>query len=485
MGREPRRWIEGVGIPWDETAKRLATEAVEDASKRGPDPTSGIVARIRRADATAGDPIEIGVVDLQPFSDPLDPRGESYFQRVAAQMIGALAPGLPVRFRPAAPGELVEALLDPDDPLELAIGLLAAARLQALGLEFLPLPGWELATTALWVQARDTFDLPNWSELGERLRAGEAYAVVPAHDPAVAQVFSRWRTPSEHGTMVRRATPKALEDAVMTAEQDRPTVLVADEETVRRVGKSLLGNQEFVLTHILTVIRTDETHLPRAELAIAYRADAREWGRLLCGARRELLQGAGRSESARDLGDLLFRSVELLPADVRPTAEAVAGNLRPRSFPEADPAFRRVVAERLVARLADLHFASPGRSRSSEAEWTVPVQSAYAVFPREWRATLDEVAWEHVRAAVSGDALPVRPFLNFCHSCSASLHEYGSSAEQYCSACTDREGQLRSRDDVERVLAGWMSVWQGGLPLEEALDRARRYMSAMPAWSRN
>jgi hypothetical protein len=60
---------------------------------------------------------------------------------------------------------------------------------------------------------------------------------------------------------------------------------------------------------------------------------------------------------------------------------------------------------------------------------------------------------------------------------------HGGASDHYCRACSDESGTLRSRSEVEDVLAGWIGEWERDLSAEDARERAVTYMQAMPAWS--
>ncbi len=73
----------------------------------------------------------------------------------------------------------------------------------------------------------------------------------------------------------------------------------------------------------------------------------------------------------------------------------------------------------------------------------------------------------------------------FCHSCSAPLDmpQFKGSAEDYCKYCTDEEGKLKSRDEIQKGMARHLMSWQPNLDEEKALVRAEHFMKAMPAWA--
>ena len=73
----------------------------------------------------------------------------------------------------------------------------------------------------------------------------------------------------------------------------------------------------------------------------------------------------------------------------------------------------------------------------------------------------------------------------FCHSCAAPLDspDFKGPAEDYCKHCTDEEGNLKPKEEIQRGLADWLRTWQPDVDDEKGLARAECYMKAMPAWA--
>ena len=73
----------------------------------------------------------------------------------------------------------------------------------------------------------------------------------------------------------------------------------------------------------------------------------------------------------------------------------------------------------------------------------------------------------------------------YCYSCSAplSMPEFKGPAENYCKHCTDENGNLKSREEMQKGLAQWFQTWQPNINEEKALIRAKHFMKSMPAWA--
>ena len=57
-----------------------------------------------------------------------------------------------------------------------------------------------------------------------------------------------------------------------------------------------------------------------------------------------------------------------------------------------------------------------------------------------------------------------------------------SASDKYCAYCSDDEGRLKSWEEAVTGLASFLDYWQKVGP-EEAQKRAKRYLTAMPAWA--
>lgn len=63
------------------------------------------------------------------------------------------------------------------------------------------------------------------------------------------------------------------------------------------------------------------------------------------------------------------------------------------------------------------------------------------------------------------------------------MPDFKGPAENYCVYCTDSDGNLKPRQEVKMGIAQWLKGWQPGLSEEAAIDRADKFMQAMPAWA--
>jgi len=72
-----------------------------------------------------------------------------------------------------------------------------------------------------------------------------------------------------------------------------------------------------------------------------------------------------------------------------------------------------------------------------------------------------------------------------CYSCAAPLGtaDFKGPADNYCKYCTDENGNLKSREEIQKGIAEWFKGWQPNIDDEKALARAALYMKSMPAWA--
>jgi hypothetical protein len=72
-----------------------------------------------------------------------------------------------------------------------------------------------------------------------------------------------------------------------------------------------------------------------------------------------------------------------------------------------------------------------------------------------------------------------------CHACAAPLSDPGlaGASDLYCKYCTDENGQLKPRDEIQVHISHWLQRWQGEITEESAMRRADYYLRSMPAFA--
>jgi hypothetical protein len=72
----------------------------------------------------------------------------------------------------------------------------------------------------------------------------------------------------------------------------------------------------------------------------------------------------------------------------------------------------------------------------------------------------------------------------FCQACGMPIsdRDANSASEQYCTWCSDADGNLKPWDEAVAGLAEFLDSWQK-VGEEESRKRAKRYLTAMPAWA--
>ncbi len=74
--------------------------------------------------------------------------------------------------------------------------------------------------------------------------------------------------------------------------------------------------------------------------------------------------------------------------------------------------------------------------------------------------------------------------MTFCHSCTAPLDspDFKGASDIYCKLCTDKNGNLKSYEEIKQGVSNWFKDWQK-VSDEVAEKRAEYFMKAMPAWA--
>ncbi len=71
-----------------------------------------------------------------------------------------------------------------------------------------------------------------------------------------------------------------------------------------------------------------------------------------------------------------------------------------------------------------------------------------------------------------------------CLSCAMPLggNENKKSEGKYCTYCSDEQGKLLPREQVQQGIAQWLKSWAPKQDSVDFVERANHYMKAMPAW---
>lgn len=72
-----------------------------------------------------------------------------------------------------------------------------------------------------------------------------------------------------------------------------------------------------------------------------------------------------------------------------------------------------------------------------------------------------------------------------CLSCGMPLagNENKKSEGKYCTYCSNEQGDLHPRTQVQAGITEWLKSWAPEKDSVDFLKRAEHYMKAMPAWA--
>jgi hypothetical protein len=414
---------------------------------------------------------------------------DGFLLRCARRVVASVVPASEIRIQRRSAKQLVEDLLSHPPKIALAVGLFDSAHLRAHGLRMLPIPGWRPSLLALRVRVAGPAPLVlRWEDVARGIAPSLRYVVVDG-DPADAFVRAHWGLPAERvqahaGASAADFAQHLAREATSTPE--RAVLFLADEGLCRGTLAALRAARTADV--VAEPVAPPPEEAPRFALALVLPPDTGSWGAAVAHAWDAELFGPAKASTARLYADAMRRGSRLLAGRTREVGLEGPSDVRPEHFREADPPFQRVLARELLAGLLaerGLEAHDAADAPNALATWEEVVCLAHAVVPPEWRPVLDSVAWAARRDLFAGTRALERPYHPHCLSCSTSLREYPGPSSSYCRFCADEEGHLRSRKEVHELIAHWMEAWQGDLTHERALERAARYMSAMPAWSEN
>jgi hypothetical protein len=446
LGFEPRAWIERVGIPWSAEIRKISDQSIQGSR----------ATRLRSenrapvGDATGG-VLRVGVVDRPTFGAFLTDAGGSFLESAIRRILRSIDPSARIQIESTREDEALAEMERPTSRFDLAAGVLDTTARRRRGLDFVAIPGWNVHLDAVCVARRQiASSLSRWSAwngpnstvpiLAAEGSAAHAYVCGASGLPE-----SRLRIlPSSDRDHSARAL---VEEARHCPEG--AAILVGDGDSIggpQSAGVMEIFEEDTELARAFAIVSMgDAAAAPAYPLAIA----AIDKGPIPTPIIRRAVQHE------------LFRVGAVATAHLYATF--AASFLRAiDEFPEANPVFRQSVCDFLVA----------------------------LVRPPEYARTLIPIAWHpHLDAALRGESDPTRLSVSphQCQSCSASLDDgvHGGVSDHYCRFCSDEQGHLRPREQVQGVIARWLQGWQGGIPEQEAMRRAAVFMQAMPAWSHN
>lgn len=499
LGHDPRAWIEGVGIEWSETIKYVSDSALRAAMRRARDrPMARLAPGGIDREPKPTRILTVGVVDRPPFSDPLTDRDRSFLEVYAQRLLGAIDHSCELRFEKMCENELINNLASEDSKLDLGIGLLDTVERRALRLDLAPIPGWGIRLSAILIRPASTEQKPpSWRDLtAGRFTNGDL--LVLKGGVACSYLSSQCEIASESLHVLDvRADPITLAHSI-TEEQGRrkrSLVLVDEGDICRRTADLLLQQDGFADRFTIESIKGTAESSPIYRLSVVQRSGEAGWKKLLGAALEDELHGHAIDQTARLYAEQLL-NVSYYSEDT--DAESARTGSRLIRFDDALSEFKigccthllEMIQERAMterqAGVSPPDARTPATARKSAAE------TAVRLIPESWLSALG-AAIERVREAavevpVAAGSEPDAPApLGYCRSCSALLSDgiHGGISDRYCRFCSDENGRLKPRDEVEDLLTLWIQGWQGTLSRDEARRRAVTFMNAMPAWNEN
>lgn len=498
--RDPRRWIEMVGIPWDAATQAVCREAAQRLSQRsataelsGPGGLSGAPAgsgdaglsgfaqismqkgpgRPGSRSLAAGGTLHIGLVRRAPFSVPLADGTGSFLEQFVRRLLGSWDCGLALQFHDLGEGEAVDAMLRAEPELQLTVGILETAGRRRSGISFVRIPGWRVRLAGLSLVPRHGQALPpTWSEATRADSSARPMLLVREGSAAHQYLSGPCAVPSDR-IVIHTESDEAVLAQVFRREVEsraRSWVLLAGDSGECRRVRALLAASESSASDSSSpgpigsnrgydpvLLEDTRDEAPEYPLALALPPGRHALSRRLRFTRdQDLFRAMPRVMAASYAA--LVHTVHRFPE--------YGEWVRLRRFRGAGPEFQDALCRSLFL---SLRQDSPSLERS--------VDAAQALLPPSWG--------DRFRAFGAENAVHSSPRL--CRSCAASLrdeHNRGVS-NQYCRYCADERGNLKPREQVRSILAEWLRAWQGEMAPEDALGRADQFMSLMPAWRKN
>jgi hypothetical protein len=255
-------------------------------------------------------------------------------------------------------------------------------------------------------------------------------------------------------------------------------ILIAEEPICRKAIRAAYSTESFTNAYSVETLESNPGERPAYGLGVATRSDG-DWHAVLKLAMDREVFGASLGETARLYGALVSTAI-LQHGGYFVEAMGLT------DFDEATNEFQEIVCREVVDHLMSL-MPRDADGRQSEALVRYARMTAYdtakSTLPEAWLASLRRITCRF--EAVNVD--PRAEGSQYCRSCSVSLMEEANrgASDRYCCFCSDEQGRLKPRGEVQRLIAEWLQHWQGGVSEDEAMRRAHLFMQAMPAWCDN
>jgi hypothetical protein len=514
MDREPREWIEAVGIPFDDDMAGISeAEAIKVMARRNGSTysQSGTARRVRPMTgvmATAPGiawPAEIraGLMVRGTLASNLESHGGSFLEVFLQRLVGAVNPGTRLGIQHMEEDAIVRDLLTRGTKLDVGAGIAGTVHRCYLGLTFVPIPGIITRLGAFCLKTKDRAGaVPDWREAVSPGRVKNRHFLVPAGDVAHEYLQGQCGIAPEEIVTIKAAGPDRIARALLKETRSHPdkwVIFVGGDDRCALIADSLESRRGSRKTYSVEYLSGAQEDCPRYPVGIALRTGAGPWASLLEAARDDELLGASRRRTARLYASLLIASfLDRNPAGL-PEVLKTRGMIGITDFEKATPEFQEVLFRNLVLELKQVLLARldlEGTAESADALDSRATEraAAYAeaLIPRGWLRVIEAPLMRSEGVEAHGSARPaISPvpgeWPHWCQSCSISLedeHNRGGS-DRFCRFCSDEEGRLKSRSKVQNLIARWFERWQENLNHDEALMRAGLFMRAMPAWSDN
>ncbi len=505
LGRNPRDWICSVGIAWEpeieavvEQVRRQLRRQVRHRQGRVPDrPERRRRRSLAPAPAASSAPLLVGILSPSPWQPSGPETAIGFLHRYARRLFDALALRNGVRWVALDEPGLSRRLMGLSADLDAAVGWALRPSDLVRGLGQVRIPGLRITLCALAARPAERPIAGFWSDLLRRSPAEAPRWIVPLGHAARDFLLGACGLPRDSLIEAPSASPADLAERLLVeagASAARPVILVADAERCRAAGDQLGRRPGFSRRMVAELLEPGGEPFPAWPVGIVLHRRRRELLQAVRACTREELFGRSAPHTARLYAELVATQLRAAPSGATDPAGLHARDRLPRRHPWMSRRFQDAFCDHLLADpAAPADVAASGVDASGDVPGQgVRLETVRAMLSRDWDRALGRWVARHGGAetapiVTAGRRPPGQEHHPYCLSCAVPLedpHNRGPSS-RYCRYCSDPQGRLRPRREVEGILADWFRRWQGDLDPQEALRRARRYMSALPAWNRN
>ena len=275
--KNPKIWVEEIGIEMDAYAKNAIQISEKRIERRDLKSGKNILDRMREKER-----VDVGILSYGCFSKEIVGHA-TFFEEYAKRVIGTIFPRLDINLKVNKnPHDLIQKLVS--SKYDVAFGVASMVEREAKKLKFIPIPGFKIALSAISVRGKEDL-LPehiDWSYIVNQDNFKEYQAIVIEDESG--DIYMRGTCQYTQTVKISSIEPSLAAQELVKKVQatDLPSILIADHETATGIAEEvekLLDKEVYKVDPLESIVFRDQS--PRHQISAVTMADHQVWYDLL------------------------------------------------------------------------------------------------------------------------------------------------------------------------------------------------------------